>query len=102
MATNHKGDNITKTISLPKDMFADLQDRLASLKIGNLSRYVQDLIREDLKRRGALAVTESIPLLGESARKRKTSYLSHQPASMLAENCLDAAPVKKLKTRKAA
>lgn len=69
MATHGKGNSVTKTVSLPNEMYEGAEERLATLKLNNFSRYVQDLIREDLKRRGALTVSEA-PKSKEIKRKK--------------------------------
>jgi hypothetical protein len=58
MSTNSRGDNVTKTVSLPTEMHDAVKLRMDDLKIRNFSRYIQDLIREDLRKRGALVVAD--------------------------------------------
>jgi len=99
MATHGKGASVTKTVSIPEGMYAEVEERLASLGITSLSRYVQDLIREDLKARGSLTVSEKSQ---REARSRlipnHSSYPSHTSQASLAED----APLKMTKPKKAA
>ena len=61
--TNGKAASVvTKTISMPDDLFALADPRVAKLQEGNWSRYVRDLIRRDLEKSqpAAAAPVESL------------------------------------------
>lgn len=48
MATNSKGDNITKSVSMPPDLFTQVEARIGGLRIKNFSEYVRKLLERDL------------------------------------------------------
>lgn len=57
--TNDKGNNVTKTVSMPIEMHREVLERMAKLKLKKLSEYVQNLVRQDLARRGDLTLPET-------------------------------------------
>lgn len=59
MATNSKGDNETKSVSMPAELLDAAVERAAKLKVANFSAYVRKLIEQDLTTRGALLYEEA-------------------------------------------
>lgn len=45
---NNKGDLITKSISMPSELFLQADEKVNSEQEMNWSKYVRDLIRRDL------------------------------------------------------
>lgn len=50
---NGKDALVTKTISMPGDLYSSANPRVEALQEGNWSRYVRDLIRRDLEQAAA-------------------------------------------------
>lgn len=74
MATNTKGNSVTKTISIPKAKFPEVQNRYQKLGLKGLSQYVQFLIKRDIAERRPFVVDEDMDLAGSSkSRKIKSS-----------------------------
>jgi len=61
MATNPKGENETKSVSMPPELLAAATERASKLRISNFSAYVRKLIEQDLATRGHLIYEESDP-----------------------------------------
>lgn len=59
MATNPKGENETKSVSMPPDLLAAATERANKLRISNFSAYVRKLIEQDLATRGGLVFQET-------------------------------------------
>lgn len=61
MATNPKGENETKSVSMPPALLLAATERASKLKIANFSAYVRKLIEQDLATRGHLIYEEADP-----------------------------------------
>lgn len=61
MPTNPKGENETKSVSMPPELLAAAVERAAKLKVANFSAYIRKLIEQDLITRGALLYEEDAP-----------------------------------------
>lgn len=68
MATHSKGDNVGKSVSLKNKLFDEAEKRRIALGLGSFSAYVQHLVREDLRKRGALVLEEET---SDSNKRRK-------------------------------
>lgn len=58
MATNSKGNSITKTVSMDVEMGKNAEERAKRLGLRSFSAYVQNLIRSDLMGGGDLLLKE--------------------------------------------
>jgi len=61
MATNPKGENETKSVSMHPELLTAALERAAKLKMANFSAYVRKLIDQDLATRGGILYEESDP-----------------------------------------
>jgi len=58
MATNSKGDSVTKSVSMPPELLAQVDERMKALGRRNFSDYARSLIQNDLAARGDLVIRE--------------------------------------------
>jgi hypothetical protein len=58
MATNSKGDNETKSVSMPHELLSGVLQRAKATGMANFSAYVRKLIEDDLAGRKPLVFTE--------------------------------------------
>ena len=61
MATNSKGDNETKSVSMPHHLLAGALRRAEATGMSNFSAYVRKLIEDDLAERKPLVFDEKAP-----------------------------------------
>ena len=54
MPTHSKGNNVTKTISLPADLDQAVKNRIESIGMKNFSEYARKLFERDLAEQGAI------------------------------------------------
>ena len=73
MATNSKGNNITKSVEMPPELWAEVEARFTKMRLG-FSEYVRWLLERDLKERGVMVHSEDP---GEAG-----IYPKHSPASL--------------------
>lgn len=71
MATNSKGENETKSVSMPPELLADALARAAATGMANFSAYVRKLIEDDLAGRQPLVFNEKPAM--ESAPQKSLS-----------------------------
>lgn len=81
MATNSKGDSVTKSVSMPPALLAEVEARMKNLGRRNFSDYARSLIQNDLAERGDLVIRE---MPGEQATPavpstKPVSYLKNKP-----------------------
>ena len=58
MATNSKGDSVTKSVSMPPELLEQVDERMKALGRRNFSDYARSLIQNDLAARGDLIIRE--------------------------------------------
>ena len=96
MATNSKGNNITKSVAMPPELWAEVEARFTKMRLG-FSEYVRWLLERDLKERGVMVHSEDP---GEAG-----IYPKHSPASLTLNDVLikhgqaDGLPRVELKTK---
>jgi len=49
MATNSKGDNVTKSVSMDRAFSERVESHMESIRAKNFSEYVRDLIEDDFR-----------------------------------------------------
>lgn len=81
MATNSKGDSVTKSVSMPPALLAEVEARMKTLGRRNFSDYARSLIQNDLAERGDLVIRE---MPGEQTTPavpstKPVSYLKTKP-----------------------
>lgn len=59
MATNSKGNNVTKSVAMPPDLALAVEQRIEKLRMNNFSAYVRKLVEKDLIERGAILYDEA-------------------------------------------
>jgi hypothetical protein len=74
MATNSKGNNKTRSVSMSPELLAAAMDRADRLRLQNFSAYVRKLIEDDLAERGPLSFGES-PTPEPKAQAKPVNYL---------------------------
>lgn len=67
MATHSRGNSQTKTISGPKELVQEAEDRAQALGL-TFSRYVQHLIELDVHKRGDLVIPAKTIVLKEKKK----------------------------------
>jgi len=86
MATNSKGDNVTKSVSMPPALAAAAEARKDKLGIRNFSEYVRKLVEKDLIQRGSIIYEESgAPVSEPAPPKKPVEYkISRKPRKKVA------------------
>lgn len=59
MATNSQGNSVSKTVSMDVKMGEDSEERAENLGFRSYSAYIQSLVREDLRARNDIVLSES-------------------------------------------
>lgn len=76
MATNSKGNNETRSVSMPPELLAQAMDRAGRLRLSNFSAYVRKLIEDDLAERAPLSFGET-PGHSPMPAARPVRYTKH-------------------------
>ena len=80
MATNSRGNSVTKTVSMAAQMGMDADVRAKSLGFRSFSAYVQNLIRNDLMEGGNLTLKETPTNSGPVTPAEVVDYLAKKKA----------------------